>query len=129
MLTTLLAKQAKIAALMMLKITGEPTFKHVQASQETTGIVDRKQMIILKQKCVLVTQIGRLLGTLAIQATVWAGLIQDKDHVTINLRFRDQVLQFQADQLYQVAIQVMGQDLVPKDQAVALIHGVKAAQE
>ena len=114
---------------MMLKITGEPTFKHVQASQETTGIVDRKQMIILKQRYVLAIQIGRLLGTLAIQATVWAGLIQDKDHVTINLRFRDQVLQFQADQLYQVAIQVMGQDLVPKDQAVALIHGVKAAQE
>ena len=70
MLITLLAKQAKIAALMMLKITGEPTFKHVQASQETTGIVDKKQMIILKQRCVLVTQIGRSLGTLAIQATV-----------------------------------------------------------
>ena len=114
---------------MMLKITGEPTFKHVQASQETTGIVDKKQMIILKQRCVLVTQIGRLLGTLAIQATVWAGLIQDKDHVTINLRLWDQVLQFQVDQLYQVAIQVTAQDQVPKDQAVALIHGVKAARE
>ena len=55
---------------MMLKITGEPIFQHVQASQETIGIVDKKQMIILKQRCVLVTQIGRLLGTLAIQATV-----------------------------------------------------------
>ena len=113
----------------MLKITGELIFKHVQGSLETTGIVGKKQMIILKQKFVLATQTGQLIGTLAIQATVWAGLIRDKDHVTANHRLRDQVFQvLQVDQVYQVGMQVAAQGQVPKDQTMALIPGDKAAQ-
>ena len=110
---------------MMLKITGELISKHVQGSQETTGIVGEKQMIILKQKFVLATQTGQLIGTLAIQATVWAGLIRDKDHVTANHRLWDQV--FQVDQVYQVGMQVAAQGQVPRDQTMALIPGGKAA--
>ena len=114
---------------MMLKITGELIFKHVQGSLETTGIVGKKQMIILKQKFVLATQTGQLIGTLAIQATVWAGLIRDKDHVTANHRLRDQVFQvLQVDQVYQVGMQVAAQGQVPRDQTMALIPGGKAAR-
>ena len=113
----------------MLKITGELIFKHVQGSLETTGIVGKKQMIILKQKFVLATQTGQLIGTLAIQATVWAGLIRDKDHVTANHRLRDQVFQvLQVDQVYQVGMQVAAQGQVPRDQTMALIPGGKAAR-
>ena len=113
----------------MLKITGELIFKHVQGSLETTGIVGKKQMIILKQMFVLATQTGQLIGTLAIQATVWAGLIRDKDHVTANHRLRDQVFQvLQVDQVYQVGMQVAAQGQVPKDQTMALIPGGKAAR-
>ena len=116
----------------MLKITGELIFKHVQGSLETTGIVGKKQMIILKQKFVLATQTGQLIGTLAIQATVWAGLIRDKDHVTANHRLRDQVFQvlqvLLVDQVYQVGMQVAAQGQVPRDQTMTLIPGGKAAR-
>ena len=120
---------------MMLKITGELIFKHVQGSLETTGLVGKKQMTILKRKFVLATQTGQLIGTLAIQATVWAGLIRDKDHVTVNHLLWDQVFQvlqvlqvLQVDQVYQAEMQVAAQGQAPKDQTMALIPGGKAAR-